>query len=397
MPAAPVAQPPSSAGVAGFALWTIGFRPLYLFAMVFSVITISCWVAQFAGWTGRHLVLAGPLWHAHEMLFGYAFAVIAGFLFTAVRNWTNRPTPSGATLAFIATLWLAGRVLVLSPWPLYAAIADTAFALAVAAGIAVPLLSSRNRRNYFFIALILMLGAVNLAFYLAMGEVMHFAVDRGLRFGLDLVLLIMVVMGGRVIPMFTANAVRAAQPRRLLWLERVAIGSVVALLAAESLPIPALATALAAGAAAVAHGARLALWQPWLTLKRPIVWILHASYAWIVVYLALRASAALEMVPISLALHALSVGAIGGLTIGMMTRTARGHTGRALEAGRLEVSCYVLVQFAAVLRVFVPLFAPTWYVGAIVGAGALWTVAFVLLAVRFAPILLRPRIDGRIV
>lgn len=397
MPAAPAAQPASSPAAARFALWTIGFRPLYLFAIGFSAISICCWVAQFAGWTGSHMVLAGPLWHAHEMLFGYAFAVIAGFLFTAVRNWTNRPTPSGPTLAFIATLWLAGRVLVLSPWPLYAAIADTAFALAVAAGIAVPLLSSRNRRNYFFIALMLMLGTVNLCFYLAMNEVIHFAVDRALRFGLDLVLLIMVVMGGRVIPMFTANAVRAAQPRRLPWLERVALGSVVALLAAEALPIPALATALAAGTAAAAHGARLALWQPWLTLKRPIVWILHAAYAWIVAYLALRASAALDLVPISLAVHALTVGAIGGLTVGMMTRTARGHTGRALEAGKLEVSCYVLVQFAALLRVFVPLLAPQWYVGAVVAAGALWTGAFVLLAVRFVPILLLPRIDGRIV
>ncbi len=396
MPSVPDVRPVASPAAGRFALWTIGFRPLYLFAMVFSAITISCWVAQFAGWTGRHMVLGGPLWHAHEMLFGYAFAVIAGFLFTAVRNWTNRPTPSGPTLAFIAALWLAGRVLVLSPWPLYAAIADTAFALAVAAGIAVPLFGSRNRQNYFFVALILALGSVNLGFYLAMGEVVHFAVDRGLRFGLDLVLLIMVIMGGRVIPMFTANAVRGAQPRRFHWLERVAIGSVVALLAAELLPLPALVTALAAGVAAAAHGARLALWQPWLTMKRPIVWILHAAYAWIVAYLALRALAALDLVPISLAVHALTVGAIGGLTVGMMTRTARGHTGRALEAGSLEVSCYVLIQVAAVLRVFVPMFAPQWYVGAVVAAGALWTGAFVLLAVRFVPILLRPRVDGRI-
>jgi len=342
------------------------------------------------------MVLAGPLWHAHEMLFGYAFAVIAGFLFTAVRNWTNRPTPTGPALAFVAALWLAGRVLVLTPWPLYAAIADIAFALAVAAGIAVPLLSSRNRQNYFFIALILALGAVNLGFYLAMGDVIHFAVDRGLRLGLDLVLLIMVVMGGRVIPMFTANAVRGAQPRRLRWLERVAIGSILALLAAQVLPLPALATALIAGLGCAAHGARLALWQPWLTVKRPIVWILHAAYAWIVAYLALRALAAVELVPISVAVHALTVGAIGGLTVGMMTRTARGHTGRALEAGKLEVSCYVLVQVAAVVRVFVPLFAPQWYVGAVVAAGALWTGAFILLALRFVPILLRPRIDGRI-
>ncbi len=388
-------QPAASAPTNRFALWNLGFRPFFLFAVVFSTITIACWVAQFAGWTGSHMFRAGPLWHAHEMLFGYAFAVIAGFLFTAVRNWTNQPTPTGPTLAFIAALWLAGRVLVLTPWPLLAAVPDSAFALAVAACIAVPLVRSRNARNYFFIGLVLALGAVNLGFYLGMGDWLQFAVDRGLRFGLDLVLLIMVVMGGRVIPMFTANAVRGAQPRRYPWLERVAIGSVIALLAAESLPLPAIAIALVAAVCALAQGARLVLWQPWLTAKQPILWILHAAYAWIVAYLALRALAAMDIVPISLAVHALTVGAIGGLTVGMMTRTARGHTGRTLQAGKLEVWSYVLIQAAAVVRVLVPLADPQWYLVAIIVAGGLWSVAFILLAVQFAPMLLRPRVDGR--
>jgi uncharacterized protein involved in response to NO len=395
MTAVPDGQHRPSAPAVRFALWDIGFRPLYLFAAVFSAITISCWVAQFAGWTPSHMVLAGPLWHAHEMLFGYAFAVIAGFLFTAVRNWANQPTPTGRTLAFIAGLWLAARILILTPWPFYAALADTAFALAVAAGIAVPLVRSRNKRNYFFIALIATLGAVNLGFYLAMADWIHFAVERGLRFGIDLVLFLMVVMGGRVIPMFTSNAVPGAQPRRFRWLERLALGSVLALLAADLLSLPALVTVLTAGFAAAAHGTRLALWQPWLTARRPILWILHVSYAWIVIYLVLRAFAAMEMVPITLAVHALTVGAIGGLTVGMMTRTARGHTGRSLEAGKLEVSCYALVQFAAMVRVFVPIFVPQWSLAAVVAAGALWAGAFILLAVHFGPILLRPRVDGR--
>ena len=341
------------------------------------------------------MVVAGPFWHAHEMIFGYAFAVITGFLFTAVRNWTNEPTPAGRTLAFIAGLWLAGRVLVLTPWPLYGAVTDTAFALAVAASIAVPLFKSRNQRNYFFVVLIVALGTVNLGFYLAMGEWIHVAVDRGLRFGIDLILLLMAVMGGRVIPMFTANAVPGSKPLRFRWLERIALGSVIALLATDLLGLPALATGLAAGMAAVAHGARLALWQPWLTLKRPILWILHVSYAWIVVYLALRVLAAGELVPVSLVTHALTVGAIGGLTVGMMTRTARGHTGRPLEAGKLEIACYALVQSAAIVRVFGPLILPQWYLGAIVASGALWAAAFTLLVVKFGPMLLKPRIDGR--
>ena len=340
------------------------------------------------------MVIAGPFWHAHEMIFGYAFAVITGFLFTAVRNWTNQPTPAGRTLALIAGLWLVGRVVVLTPWPLYAVITDTAFALAVAAGIAVPLFRSRNRRNYFFVGLIVALGAVNLGFYLAMADWVPVALERGLRFAIDLILFLMVVMGGRLIPMFTANAEPGAKPLRLRWLERIALGSILALLATDLLGLPALATGLAAGVGAVAQGARLALWQPWLTIKRPILWILHVSYAWIVVYLALRVLAAAELVPISLVTHALTVGAIGGLTVGMMTRTARGHTGRALEAGKLEIACYALVQFAAIVRVFMPLFAPQWYLGAVVASGALWATAFTLLVVNFWPMLVRPRSDA---
>jgi len=377
------------------ALWSIGFRPFYLFAMLFAIVAISCWVAQFAGWTGSHMVIAGPFWHAHEMIFGYAFAVITGFLFTAVRNWTNEPTPTGPALASIACLWLVGRVLVLTPWPFYAAITDTAFAFAVAAGIAVPLFRSRNRRNYFFVALIVALGALNLGFYLAMADWIHVAVGRGLRSGVDLVLFLMAVMAGRVIPMFTANAVPGAKPLRFRWLERVALGSVLALLATDLLALPAPATGLVAGIAALAHAARFALWQPWLTIKRPILWILHVSYAWIVVYLALRALAAAELVSNSLAIHALTVGAIGGLTVGMMTRTARGHTGRPLQAGGLEVASYALLQLAAIVRVFMPLVLPQWYHGAVAASGAIWAAAFTLLAVQLGPILLTPRIDGR--
>jgi uncharacterized protein involved in response to NO len=393
------ARSAASPGVRRGALWTLGFRPLFLCAVLFAAVSIACWVAQFAGWTGTRMLLAGPLWHAHEMLFGYAFAVIAGFLFTAVRNWTNQPTPAGPVLAFIVALWLAARVLVLTPWPLLAAIPDTAFAMAVAAGIAVPLVRSRNARNYIFVGVVLAFGAVNLCFYLAFTDwitagSMRLDAQRGVRFGLDLVLLVMVIVGGRVIPMFTANVVRGAMPQRYRWLEGLAVGSVVALLATDAVALPAGAMAGVAGVGAVAHGARLLLWQPWRTMRRPILWILHLSYAWIVVYLGLRAFSALEIVPASLAIHALTVGAIGGLTVGMMTRTARGHTGRVLDTGRLELACYGLVQLAAVLRVFVPLFLPQWMVQAIVASGASWVLAFSLLAMHFAPMLLARRVDA---
>jgi uncharacterized protein involved in response to NO len=150
-----------------------------------------------------------------------------------------------------------------------------------------------------------------------------------------------------------------------------------------------------AAAAALAHGVRFALWQPWRTLGKPIVWILHAAYAFVVLHLALRALAAVDLVTTSLANHALTVGGIGVLTLGMMTRTARGHTGRLLQAGPAEVAVYALIVAAALVRVVVPLAAPSLALGAIIASGALWACAFVLYAVLYWPILARPRIDGR--
>ena len=317
------------------------------------------------------------------MLFGYAFAVIAGFLLTAVRAWTGMPTPTGAALAAMAALWLGARVLALFSLPAAAA-ADAVFALAVAWGIGQPLIASRNR-NWFFIVLVLALGAASIAFQ---------ALPRmALAIGLDLVLLVMVVMAGRVIPGFTNNAIPGAGARRVAALETACIASVVLLLAMDILDSN--SNALVALAAAGLHAARLALWAPWKTRGRPILWILHLSYVWLVVHLALRGLAAFDLAPAALATHALTVGAIGGLTLGMMTRTARGHTARPLTAGRAEVAAYLLVQGAAVARVLLPLALPSAYVASIALSAVLWSAAFIVFVIAYYPILTRPRLDGQ--
>lgn len=385
----------SSPAPAGFALWNLGFRPFYLLAGLFATLSVPVWMAQYAGWLGGYVIIEGPLWHAHEMLFGYAFAVIVGFLFTAGRNWANQPTPTGMALAAIAALWIAGRVLVFTPYALAAAAADTAFALAAAAAIAVPFVRSGNRRNYFFVALLLGMGLANLAFHLGMAGVLELPVQRGLQAGLDLVLFIMVVMGGRVIPMFTMNGVPGVFCARFPWIERLAPGSILVLLAADVAGTPDVIIGLIAAVAAMAHAARLGLWRPWRTLKTPIVWILHFAYAWIVLALALRALAAFDLVPAGLAIHALTVGAIGSLTLGMMTRTSLGHTGRPLLAGRAEIFCYVAIQFAGLTRVFLPLVFPPIYLHAIIASGLLWSTAFGVFTSAYWPILSRPRADGR--
>ena len=374
-------------------LWQIGFRPFYLLASAFAALSIGLWSLQFAGrLDGAYL--QGPLWHAHEMLFGFALAVVVGFLLTAGANWSGRSTLSGAPLAALAGLWIAGRVLVLTPFAHAAAAANVAFPLAAAVALAVPFVAAKSRRNYFFVALLLLLSAAVLAFHLDQlgGPAPRAGVS--LQLALDVLLFIMVVMAGRVVPMFTNNGVPGARASRRTWLDNTALASVLALLAADALQRHGWPLAMLAGIAAVAHAARLALWRPWATGRVPLVWILHAGYAWIVVHLALRALAEVGRVAPSTATHALTVGAAGSLIVGMMTRTARGHTGRPLRAGRAEVVCFALVSVAALVRVGVPLVAPTWMLQAVLLSGALWSAAFALYFVTYLPVLTQPRIDA---
>jgi uncharacterized protein involved in response to NO len=387
-------EPPRPPRRGGSALWQLGFRPFYLLASAFGALSIGLWALQFTG----HLAapyLSGPLWHAHEMLFGFTLAVVVGFLFTAGRNWTSQPTPTGGLLAALAALWVAARVLVLTPWGWASAAANAAFPLAAAVALAIPFVRAGNRRNYFFVAVLVLLAGASLAVHLGQMGVLALPAWAGIQLALDAVLFILCVMGGRVIPMFTNSGVPQARAQRLPWLDKAALGLVLALLAADLLRLPAGAIAAIAALASLAHLARWWLWQPWTTLRTPLVWVLHLAYAWIPVHLALRAAAALGWVLPSAATHALTAGAIGGLVIGMMTRTARGHTARPLRADRWDTACYLLVGASAFVRVLVPVAVPARTLEAILCAGALWSAGFALYAVRYWPVLTRPRLDGK--
>jgi uncharacterized protein involved in response to NO len=389
----PPRRPPAAAP-AGFALWQLGFRPFYLLASGFAALSVPLWALQYAGWLGTPY-LQGPLWHAHEMLFGFTLAVIVGFLFTAGRNWTGRPTPTGAALAALAALWVAARVLVLTPFAWAAAVANVAFPLAVAIALAIPFVAAGNRRNYFFVGLLLLLSAAAAWVHLALLGVLPWPGRAGMQLALDAVLFIVAVMAGRVVPMFTNNGVRGAAARRRPWVEKAALGSLLALLATDALQASALVVGTLAAGAALVHAWRWLLWQPWKTLRVPIVWVLHAAYLWIPVHLALRALAEVGAAPASAATHALTAGAIGGMVIGMMTRTARGHTGRALRADPADVACYGLVLLGALVRVAVPLLAPAFTVPSVLLSAALWSAGFALYAVRYWPMLTRTRLDGK--
>jgi uncharacterized protein involved in response to NO len=247
----PLVAPPSQR----WALWQLGFRPFYLLASTFAAVSIALWALQSAG----HLsatYLPGPLWHAHEMLFGFTLAVVVGFLFTAGRNWTGQPTPTGLPLAALALLWLAGRVLVLTPFGWASAFVNAAFPLACAIALAVPFIRSGNRRNYFFIALLAILSGASLVVHLHQLGVLDLPGWAGIQIALDAVLFMLCVMGGRVIPMFTNSGVPRANATRRPWLEKLALGTVLALLAADALRVPPLVVGSIAAAGALAHAAR---------------------------------------------------------------------------------------------------------------------------------------------
>ena len=377
-----------------FALWDLGFRPFYLLGSVFAALSIPLWAMQFSGLLG-HAYLNGAVWHAHEMLFGFALAVIVGFLFTAGRNWTGQPTPAGPTLAALVTLWIVARVLVLTPFGWAAAAANVAFPLAAAVALAIPFFKASNRRNYFFVGLLVLLSVAAGCVHLAQMEVVRLPAWAGLQLGLDVVLFIVSVMAGRVIPMFTNNGVPDAGAVRQPFVEKAALGLVLALALADAAGVTGLWLAAVAILAGLAHATRWVLWRPWKTLRVPLVWVLHLAYAWVPIHFALRAAAELNWVGPSPATHALTVGAIGGLIIGMMTRTARGHTARPLRADKVDVTCYGLVLLAGAVRVAAPLVAPELTLAAVLWSAAMWSAGFGLYAVRYWPALTRARLDEK--
>ena len=378
----------------GFALWELGFRPFYLLASTFSALSIALWALQFSGMLG-HSYLSGPIWHAHEMLFGFALAVVVGFLLTAGRNWSGQPTPTGLPLMALAALWVLGRVLVLTPFGWAAALTNAAFPLAAAFALGRSLVKGGSRRNYFFIALLVAMSIAEMAIHLSQLGTAPAIGWIGVQVGLDVLLFIISVMTGRVMPMFTNNGVLGTKAVSKPWVNAAASGAILLLLAADLIQANAAVIIVAAACGAAAQLLRCLLWKPWKTWRHPIVWVLHVACLWIPVHLALRAAAQLGWVPASLATHALTVGAAGGLIVAMMTRTARGHTARPLEADRWDVAIYALVLISAPVRVLLPWVAPSTTLHAVLCAAVLWSAGFGLYAVRYWPVLTRPRLDGR--
>lgn len=391
---------PQEPGQTGISVLALGFRPFYLAAAIFALVALPVWVGSYTGvW-----VLGGELtplvWHTHEMFFGFAPAVIAGFLLTAVRNWTGRPTPTGILLAALLGLWIAGRVLMITgPIPV-AAVVDQLFLPALGVAIAVPIWQSRNTRNFKVLAIVLVLACINALFHLSYLKVLPSTVlTAAPALALDVIAILLAIISGRVVPAFTNNAIPGANARCDLRIDVVAIGSLILILA---LDIAALRWSVLEsiwivvfGIAAVSHTIRLALWAPHRTVKNPLLLMLPAAYAWLPVSFALSIFAHLGALPRAMPMHAFTIGAMSSMMLAMMARSALGHTGRPLSASWAEVSAFAALQLAALVRVFGVLLLPALYRQVVVASGLLWTLAFGIFLIAYWPILTRSRIDGR--
>jgi uncharacterized protein involved in response to NO len=379
-----------------------GFRPFFLLAGIAGVLLIPLWVAGFAYGTSIGSSWQPTLWHAHEMLFGFAASAVAGFLLTAVPSWTGQKGFSGWPLLVLSLIWMTARMLIATSgyWPagLVAAV-DLAFLPALGLLVAVPLLRARNRNTILLIFLAL-LCSVNAIFHVALAHGDAPRAMSALRFGIDLLLVMVTLIGGRIVPVFTTSALRSQGSDRVIrqqsWLSALATAMMV-LVALSDVAFPdSGGAALIAAAAAVVQAARLAQWGGRHTFKQPIVWVLHLAYLWIPVGLALKALALSGGFAFAAFwLHALTAGALATMILAVMTRASLGHTGRPLKVDPLIATAYGLLTGAAAVRAFGLSLLGLPYPLVIVIAAILWTAAFILFLAVYAPILTRPRVDGK--
>ena len=374
------------------AFFSMAFRPFYLLAALQGSIAILFWALNYSS----TIALPAYLWHAHEMIWGYTGAIIVGFLLTAVATWTGQPPTRGMTLAGLVLLWILARILlILIPENnLWGGFVSVMFFLASAAAFAGPIIRSRNRRNYGAPLLLIAFGCANLLFHLGISGISDLDPLHMLHVGLLLIATIIFFMGMRVIPFFTSRALNIPQVTRTRTLTFTAIGSALVMAFAVAFDAAAWSISLAGCVAAVVNLYQLIRWWHPHVFKHPLLWVLFAGYACTASGIGLYAfSQAFAPFLISAALHTIAVGGIGLLTLGMMTRTALGHTGRPLKLPPPLYSAYLLILLATLLRVTASL--PLPYSGMLLIPSALcFACGFILFIYRYGPWLIRPRADG---
>lgn len=380
----------------GLALFGQGFRPLFLVAGIFATLVVPLWMMVWSG----HVTLAGPFapldWHIHEMLFGYTSAVIAGFLFTAVPNWTGRMPTRGWPLMALTSLWLAGRLTVVGGFelgPVAVLLVDNAFMAAIGAMVAVEIVAGRNWSNLKVVAPVLLFLAANITYHI---EAMTAGTaDVGRRLGFAMVVMLILLIGGRIIPSFTRNwlAKQSDHPGRLpkpfARFDAASLGyALCALLAWVIWPFS-LIVAVSLVLAAMAQAWRLARWCGWRVWSSPLVLMLHVAFGFVASGIGALGLATFDVMSVAVGFHLLGIGGFGGMTLAVMMRASLGHTGRTLQAGPALTIGFACVVMAAVVRVAVPVPLGLW------GAAALWATGFGSFVWCFAPVLIQPNVSRR--
>lgn len=378
-------------------IFSYAFRPFFLLSGLAAILVVATWILSLRG----HAILALPanplLWHGHEMLVGFVMATIAGFVLTAVATWTGRKPLNGVLLLLLVVAWIVGRIAMAVPHlpPVLAALGDMLFPIALCVLVAREVCSVGNRRNYPIVAVMLLLALANGAYHLASLGFLPIQERTILYLLLHTVLLLVTVIGGRVVPNFTANWMRGQSIERPAvnhaLVDRLTISSTLVLGILASVSPAGAVTGVLAIATAVLHALRLSQWRGLTTLRNPLLFVLHASYAWLPIGYALLGLAILGgMGSTSGALHALAMGGIGSMILSMMTRVPLGHTGRPLHASRMTVVAYLAMFIAVLLRISAAI-PGLHYLDMVSLAALAWGASFAIFLYVYAPILLAPR------
>ena len=372
-----------------------GFRPFFFFGALYSVLSLALWGGFYAGYVvPPYFMLDAVSWHAHEMIYGFAMAIVAGFLLTAVANWTGGAPARQMHLAGLCLLWLLGRLVMhfdfgLPAWAIIAV--ESAFIPALALSLPIPLIRSWNKRNFIFLTLLSVLFASDLWFLLSINM-------AALHVALMMILIMISLIGGRIIPAFTVAALRRkgieSYQTPQMKMDMAALASLVAVAAclvfAKGTPI----LGIAAGVSCLIHGLRMRHYHTLKTFDDPLVWILHAGYGWLVVGLGLLALTGFGVLGVPAVIHALTAGSIGSMILGMICRVTLGHTGRELKVSAFTTLSFFAIQVTAIVRVFGPIFMPDHMNEWIIGSAALWSLCFAAYLWVYTPMLFTARPDG---
>jgi uncharacterized protein involved in response to NO len=397
-----VSAPSASPVPRRFALFAYGFRPFFLFAGLYAALAVPAWLVLYTHGAMPLRGLPPQLWHAHEMIYGFVVAALAGFLLTAVPSWTGAKGFGGWPLAALALAWLLGRLAFAfeNALPAWAVVTmDLAFLPGLGVLLVPPLVRSRNRNTPLLIVLVA-LWLSDVAFLAGLVRQDPSLASRSLRIAIDVMLLMVTVIGGRIVPSFTANALRrggeSADIRSLPWLERGVIALMVVVVLVDLWQPDRAAAGWIAALVAIAQTWRLSGWRSLRTRGEAILWVLHVGYAWMPIGFALKAAWLLLGAGWAANwLHAFTMGVFGTMILAVTTRAALGHTGRPLAVGRSIAAAYAVLTLGVATRVFAPALWPSDYVSILLVSGFLWTAAFAVYAIVYAPILALSRADGK--